>query len=164
MQYTAWWLRRARGLAGWWVSQAGLGYLKDNCPSGLGQSVGHPSCTPAAQPARCRTMRACVHAIASRYSGVVVARARGLAGWWVSRPAWDAVRTIVPAAWDGRIRTFERPCWRGAGRPPPAHPAYMITLWYAVLWCARRARAGPAWGVCHAAGAHIRGSFGPDFF
>jgi hypothetical protein len=58
------------------------------------------------------------------------------AGWLRGgrpRLAWDTLRTIVPAAWDGRIRMFERPCCRRAGRPPPAHPAYMITLWYAVL-------------------------------
>ena len=34
-----WW--RARGLAAWWASQAGLGYPKDNCPSGLGWPNSH---------------------------------------------------------------------------------------------------------------------------
>ena len=82
MQYTAWWLRRARGLAGWWVSQAGLGRRKDNCPSGLGQSVGHPSRAAGALPHHVR-VRTC-YCITMQWCG---GGARARAGWLVGVPA-----------------------------------------------------------------------------
>jgi hypothetical protein len=140
----------ARARAGCVVGvPAGLGYLKDNCPSGLGQSVGHRSCTPAAQPARCRTMYECIHAIASRYSAWWLRRARGLAAWWASQPAWDTLRTIVPAAWDSRSVTQVAPQPRSRRAAAPCTSAYMLLHHDAVVWW-WRARGLAAWWASQA--------------